>query len=71
MLDEVTRGWREYGATGEFRAGQLNVKLDPNVIRELFNELLRRAAELEDDAEKPITLTVIVHPKAPAPAPDA
>jgi DNA-binding transcriptional ArsR family regulator len=67
MLDEVTRGWREYGATPEFRAGQLNVKLDPDVIRGLFNELLQRASELEDNDEKPITVTVIVHPSARAP----
>jgi DNA-binding transcriptional ArsR family regulator len=67
MLDEVTRGWREYGSTPEFRAGQLNVKLDPDVIRGLFNELLQRASELEDNDEKPITVTVIVHPSARAP----
>jgi hypothetical protein len=43
------------------------VKLDPDVIRGLFNELLQRASELEDNDEKPITVTVIVHPSARAP----
>jgi predicted transcriptional regulator len=70
MLDEVTRGWQEFGATGDFRAGQLNVRLDPDVIRELFTELLERASDLEDEDEEQITLTVIVHPKAPAPKAD-
>jgi hypothetical protein len=41
------------------------------VMRELFNELLERASALEDDSEALITVTVIVHPKAPAPEPGA
>jgi DNA-binding transcriptional ArsR family regulator len=67
MLDEVTRGWQEFGATPAFRAGQLNVRLDPDVIRELLNEFLERASDLEDPDEEQITVTVTVHPKAPAP----
>src|SRR4051812_15552767 len=49
MLDEVTRGWKAFGNTAEFRAGQLNVRLNPDVIRELFNEMLERAGAMEDD----------------------
>jgi DNA-binding transcriptional ArsR family regulator len=67
MLDEVARGWGQFGTTPAFRAGQLNVRLNPDVIRELFNELLQRAAELADEDEDPITVTVIVHPKTAAP----
>jgi DNA-binding transcriptional ArsR family regulator len=70
MLDEVKRGWHEFGSTADFRAGQLNVRLDPDVIRELFNELLERASALEDEREDQITVTVIVHPKAPPPPPE-
>jgi DNA-binding transcriptional ArsR family regulator len=67
MLDEVTRGWRAFGSTAEFRAGQLNARLNPDILRELITELLERAAELEDPDEQQITMTVLVHPKAPAP----
>jgi DNA-binding transcriptional ArsR family regulator len=67
MLDEVTRGWNAYGSTGEFRAGQLNVRLNADVIRELFNEMLERAGAMEDEDEDQITVTVIVHPLAPPP----
>jgi DNA-binding transcriptional ArsR family regulator len=67
MLDEVTRGWRAFGSTAEFRAGQLNARLNPDIVRELITELLERAAELEDPDEQQITMTVLVHPKAPAP----
>src|SRR3982750_3904674 len=28
MLDEVARGWKAFGSTAEFRAGQLNVRLN-------------------------------------------
>ncbi len=67
MLDEVTRGWQQFGSTAEFRAGQLNARLNPDVVREIFAEVLERAAALEDDDEEQITVTVIVHPKAPPP----
>jgi DNA-binding transcriptional ArsR family regulator len=67
MLDEVSRGWAEYGATGAFRAGQLNVRLDPDKVRALFNEFIVRASELEDESLDSITVTVIVHPKTAAP----
>ena len=67
MLDEVRRGWQAFGSTAEFRAGQLNIRLDADLVRELFNEMLARATELEDDSEDQITVTVIVHPKAPSP----
>src|SRR6185312_11415710 len=39
MLDEVSRGWEAFGGTADFRAAQLNVRLDREVIRELFSEL--------------------------------
>jgi DNA-binding transcriptional ArsR family regulator len=67
MLDEVTRGWREFGTTAQFRAGQLNVRLNPDLIRGLFNEMLERAGAMEDEDDDLITVTVIVHPKAPPP----
>jgi DNA-binding transcriptional ArsR family regulator len=63
MLDEVSRGWDQFGSTPQFRAGQLNVRLNPDVIRGLFNEMLARASELETDDDDPITVTVIVHPR--------
>lgn len=68
MLDEVTRGWREFGPTPLFRAGQINVRLKLDAVRELFTELTARVAELEDEAEETITITVVAHPKAPPPA---
>lgn len=67
MLEEVSRGWAAYGPTGEFRAAQLNVHLSGDVARELLRELIEKAAELEDEAEELLTVTVIAHPKTAAP----
>jgi len=62
LLEEVARGWQAYGHTGEFRAAQLNVRLNADVLRELLSELLEKAAALEDEREEPLTVTVIAHP---------
>ncbi len=69
IVDEVARGWQAFGRTGQFRAGQLNVRLHPDVMHELYREMLERAAELEDETEQPITVTMIVHPRTAAPEP--
>lgn len=70
MLEEVERGWKTYGSSGEFRAAQLNVRLSADVVRELLGELVEKAAELEDEDEEMITVTVIAHPKTGAPPDD-
>jgi DNA-binding transcriptional ArsR family regulator len=67
MLDEVSRGWEAFGATADFRAGQINVRLDLNEVRGLFALLNARAEELETEDDDTITITLIAHPKAPAP----
>jgi DNA-binding transcriptional ArsR family regulator len=67
ILEEVRRGWETFGRTGEFRAGQLNVRLSGDVVRRLLTELVEQAADLEDEGEELLTVTLLAHPKAPAP----
>jgi DNA-binding transcriptional ArsR family regulator len=67
MLDEVSRGWDAFGATAHFRAGQINLRLDIDRVRELFALLNGRAEELESDDDETITITLVAHPKAPPP----
>ena len=67
MLEEVARGWTDYGQTGEFRAAQLHLRLSGDTVRELLGELIERLAELEDESEELLTVTVIAHPKTSAP----
>ena len=46
----------------DFRAAQLNVRLDREVIRGLFEQELLRRGRLKDQSEDPITVTVMVSP---------
>ena len=67
MLEEVSRGWTAYGSTGEFRAAQLNVRIAGDVVRGLLNEFIEQIAELEDESEELLTVTVIAHPRTTEP----
>ena len=67
MLDEVARGWEAFGETAHFRAGQINLRLDLDQVRGLFELLNERAEELETEDDDAITITLVAHPKAPAP----
>jgi DNA-binding transcriptional ArsR family regulator len=67
MLDEVARGWEAFGQTAHFRAGQINLRLDIDRVRGLFELLNEHAEELEDDQRETITITLLAHPKAPPP----
>ena len=67
ILEEVGRGWDTYGRGSEFFGTQLNMRLHPDTVRELLDELVRKASELEDEREELLTITVVAHPKTGAP----
>jgi DNA-binding transcriptional ArsR family regulator len=67
MLEEITRGWEAHGPRGEFRSAQLNVRLDPERVKELFNRLVEHATELEDPDEDLTVITVVAHPATESP----
>ena len=67
ILDEVSRGWAAFGQTALFRAGQINVRLDIDSVRALFEGLRDHAEERETEADETITITLVAHPKAPPP----
>jgi DNA-binding transcriptional ArsR family regulator len=62
MLEEVQRGWAEYGAEGTFRAAQITARLQPERALELITELLERARELEEPGVDALTITTVFHP---------
>jgi DNA-binding transcriptional ArsR family regulator len=62
MLDQVRQGWAEYASSGNFRSAQLNVRLDPGQVRELFRQFVKQAAELEDESKDPLLVTFFSHP---------
>ena len=62
MLDEVRSAWAKWGPEGRFRSAQLTIRLDAAKIRELFGELVDKAAALEDEAHEPLVVTLFMHP---------
>jgi DNA-binding transcriptional ArsR family regulator len=62
MLDQVRQGWAEYASSGTFRSAQLNIRLDPEEVRELFRRFVEQAAELEDESKEQLVVTFFSHP---------
>jgi DNA-binding transcriptional ArsR family regulator len=62
MLDQVQRGWGEFARSGRFRSAQLNVRLKPEDVRELFRQFVESAEELEDEENEPLLITFFSHP---------
>ena len=62
QLRELQRGFDIHAAAGEFRSAQLHAKLSIETVREVFNEMLERLKELEDESEPMQTVTIAFHP---------
>jgi DNA-binding transcriptional ArsR family regulator len=62
MLEEVQGGWARFGPQGRFRSAQMTVRMDPERVRELWNELSAKADELEDGSREPLSITLVAHP---------
>ena len=62
MIDQVQRGWAEFARSGRFRSAQLNVRLKPEDVRELFRQFVEAAEEREDEANEPLLITFFSHP---------
>jgi DNA-binding transcriptional ArsR family regulator len=62
MLEEVQRGWEKYGPEGRFRSAQLTARLKPEHVRQLWQEYVDKAEELEDPNIDPVLITLVSHP---------
>ncbi len=62
QLRELQRGFDLFAADGEFRSAQLHAKLDVETVRQLFNELVHKLTELEDESKPPLSITIAFHP---------
>src|SRR5205085_10182798 len=54
QLRELQRGFELFASEGEFRSAQLHAKLDIETVREVFNELMNKLTELEDESKPPL-----------------
>jgi len=62
MLDQVHRGWTEFGAKGLFRSAQLTVRIPLEQALELIAQFAEQVQEHEDPAADPVVITAVVHP---------
>jgi DNA-binding transcriptional ArsR family regulator len=62
MLEEVQRAWSRFSPTSEFRSAQMLVTIDPDKVRELWDALVEKARELEDESFPAQMVTLFTHP---------
>ena len=62
MLEEVQRGWAEYGPAGTFRSAQVTARIPPERAIELITELVERARDAEEEDFEPLMITAVLHP---------
>jgi hypothetical protein len=62
MLEEVQRGWEKFGPEGRFRSAQLTARLKPEHVRQLWQEFVEKAEELEDAELGAVLVTLVSHP---------
>jgi len=62
MLEEVQRGWEKFGPEGRFRSAQLTARITPQHVRQLWQELVEKADELEDPDVDALLVTLVSHP---------
>lgn len=62
QLRELQRGFELNASIGEFRTAQVHAKVEVEAVRSLFNELIDKLNELEDDANPLQTITIAFHP---------
>ena len=62
QLQELQRGFNLFAAGGKFGSAQVHTKLDVETIRSLFNDLIAKLTDLEDESERLHTITIAFHP---------
>ena len=62
QLRELQRGFDLFAAAGEFRSAQVHSRLDVETVRGLFNDLVEKLKELEDETQPMQTVTIAFHP---------
>ena len=62
QLRELQRGFEAHAAAGEFRSAQVHARINVEAVRDVFNELLSKLEELEDDTQPLQTITIAFSP---------
>jgi hypothetical protein len=70
QLRELQRGFDLFAAHGEFRSAQVHTKMEIEKVRALFNELVQRLTDEEDESQPALTITIAFHPNIAEGDPD-
>lgn len=62
QLRELQRGFDLFAANGEFRSAQVHTKMEVEKVRAIFNELVQRLTDEEDESQPTLTITFAFHP---------
>ena len=62
QLRELQRGFELFATAGEFRSAQLHAKLDVETVRQVFNEVMDKLNDLEDESKPALSITIAFHP---------
>jgi len=64
MLDEVQRGWTQWGPEGRFHGAQATARIHPDRLQALMRDFFERCRDAEDPAAEPLVVTGLIHPPA-------
>ena len=70
QLRELQRGFDLFAANGEFRSAQVHTKMEVEKVRALFNEIVQRLTDEEDESQPTLTITIAFHPNIQEGDPD-
>jgi len=65
VVGDVQQGWNAYAEKGQFRFVRINVRISPDKALEVLSDLVPTFERLEDEDEDVLTITAIMHPRAP------
>jgi hypothetical protein len=65
VVEDVQQGWNAYAEKGQFRFVRINVRISPDKALEVLSDLVPTFERLEDEDEDVLTITAIMHPRAP------
>jgi DNA-binding transcriptional ArsR family regulator len=62
QLQGLQQGFNQFAAAGKFGSAQVHTKLDVETIRGLFDDLIAKLTDLEDESQPLHTITIAFHP---------
>ena len=62
MIEGVQEGWTKYSGQGRFRSAQMAIRMDPERVDDLWQEMGQNADEYENPSSEMLMVTLFWHP---------